>query len=127
MRALYRSEVVGDALEDIAREIEADATMPEEVRTYAVHLVSLVVAGRDEIDAAIRAALDRWDFSRLAVVERSVLRLGAAELLFEPLLPTRVILDECIEIAKRYGAAKSGIFVNGVLDGVAKNHRPGEQ
>ena len=54
-----------------------------------------------------------------------VLRMGTAEVLYEPEVPTRVILDEAIEIAKRFGSGESGRFVNGVLDRIARDHRPG--
>ncbi len=123
MRALYRVEVVGDALEVARRETAADESLPGEAREYGAHLVGLVETHGEEIDAAIRAALDRWDLGRLAVTDRCVLRMAAAELLFEFTVPKGVVLDEAIEIAKRYGTGESGRFVNGVLDRVAREHR----
>jgi len=126
LKALYRWEVVGDPLPEIAAEIEREDALPEEVRTYAVHLVTLVMTGVEEVDRLLRKALTRWSLERLAVVDRSILRLGASELLFEPGLATGIILDESIEIAKKFGSDRSGPFVNGVLDGVAKMSRSGE-
>ena len=63
---------------------------------------------------------------RLAATDRAVLRMGTAELLFNPHVPTPVVLDEAIEIAKKFGSPKSVSFVNGVLDRVAKNRPDGE-
>ena len=123
MRALYRAEVVGDAPAELARELASEETITGEIRDYAHRLISLVVEHAEEIDRILSEALVRWDLKRLAVTDRCVLRMGAAELLYEPELPTRIILDEAIEIAKRYGSGESGRFVNGVLDRVAREGR----
>ena len=123
LRALYRAEVVGESPEEVRAEVAADETLAAEVREYTVRLLGLVADHREEIDAILRAALTRWDLERVAVTDRCVLRLGAAELLYEPEVPARVVLDEAIEIAKRYGTGDSGRFVNGVLDRVAREHR----
>jgi N utilization substance protein B len=126
LRALYRAEVVGDAPAELAPESAANPPGDDEARSYAEHLLALVVTYRDEIDRILSGALEHWELKRLAVIDRSVLRIGAAELLFEPAVPTRVVLDEAIEIAKRYGSAESGRFVNGVLDRIAREHRSEE-
>jgi len=123
LRALYRWDVTGDPLEIITAEILADAKVRDDVRDFAGHLLSLVHTGLETIDQEITAALDRWTLERLAVTDRSVLRMATAELLFNPQVPTSVILNEAIEIAAKYGSPKSGSFVNGVLDKVASNVR----
>ncbi len=97
--------------------------MPEEARDYAGRLLWLVEERGEEIDAAISAALTRWDLKRLAVIDRAVLRMATAEVLFAPEVPVQVLLNEAIEIAKRFGSNESGRFVNGVLDRVAREHR----
>lgn len=125
MQALYRSEVVDNGLEEARREL-GEAAIPKEVRDYASRLLDLVSGNRDEIDRTLRQALTRWDLKRLAVIDRCVLRIGVAELLFEPDVPTRVALDEAIEMAKEFGSSESGRFVNGVLDRVARD-RCGEE
>jgi N utilization substance protein B len=127
LQAMYRAEVVGDSMESVAGELAANPKLPEEIRAYASRLFALVLSHLVEIDAALRAALQNWELKRLAVLDRSMLRIGAAELLYEPELPTEIILDEAIEIAKRFGSNESGRFVNGVLDRVARNHRPSEE
>jgi N utilization substance protein B len=121
---MYRAEVVGDSMESVAGELAANPKLPEEIRAYASKLFALVLSHLAEIDATLQAALDNWELKRLAVLDRSMLRIGAAELLYEPELPTEIILDEAIEIAKRFGSNESGRFVNGVLDRVARDHRP---
>jgi N utilization substance protein B len=126
MKVLYRVEVVGDELEHLASELAASDTIPEAAREYAVELLQQIAAHGLEIDRALDAALTRWDLKRLAVIDRCVLRIGAAELLYEAKVPTRVVLDEAIEIAKQFGSKESGRFVNGVLDQVARDSRKKE-
>jgi N utilization substance protein B len=126
LRSIYRGEVVGDPLDRIAAEVEADESVPPAVRGYAVHLISLVNAGAEEIDRLISGVLQKWSLDRLAVIDRSVLRIATAELLLCPDVPVAVVLDEAIEIARRFGSDESGGFVNGVLDKVAQNCRAEE-
>jgi N utilization substance protein B len=80
----------------------------------------------DEVDELIRSAAKNWELDRLAATDRSVLRIATAELIGRPGTPARVILDEAIEIARRFGSEESARFVNGVLDHVARLLRPGE-
>jgi transcription antitermination protein NusB len=79
-----------------------------------------------EVDELIRSAARNWELDRLAATDRSVLRIATAELIGRPGTPARVILDEAIEIARRFGSEESARFVNGVLDHVARHLRPGE-
>ena len=90
----------------------------QSARSYAEILVGGVVSHRDEIDALIRGQAVNWRLERMPVVDRTVLRIAVYELLREPDVPQVVIVDEAIELAKRYGSEQSGAFVNGVLDGL---------
>ncbi len=93
-------------------------TKDDEVYLFAIGLVNGCLAHRQRIDEAIRRAAENWDFERLAAVDRNILRLGVYELLFREDIPPQVTLNEAIELAKRFSTAKSGAFVNGVLDRV---------
>jgi len=83
---------------------------------FARQLYEGVVSRLADIDARLAEAATNWRLPRMAAVDRNVLRLGGYELLFTPETPPRVALDEAIELARRYGAADSPSFVNGVLD-----------
>jgi N utilization substance protein B len=72
-----------------------------------------------EIDARLAKVADNWSVERMAVVDRNVLRLGIFELYHGPSTPFKVVLDEAIELAKRYGTEESPSFVNGILDRIA--------
>ena len=78
-----------------------------------------MIAGWDEIDDQLAAFSDNWRLGRMAVVDRNILRLAMFELMHEPDTPAAVVIDEAIEIAKKFGAEESGRFVNGVLDRIA--------
>jgi N utilization substance protein B len=73
-----------------------------------------------EIDQRLSEVADNWSVERMAVVDRNVLRLGIFELYHGPELPFKIVLDEAIELAKRYGSEESPAFVNGILDKIAK-------
>jgi transcription antitermination protein NusB len=85
-----------------------------------------VVRHLGEIDAELRAGLEHWRLPRIAAVDRSVLRIALYEFLFEAETPRIVVIDEAIEVAKKFGGEESGLFVNGVLDGIRRRmERPG--
>jgi N utilization substance protein B len=79
---------------------------------------------RAEIDARLAAVAENWSVERMAAVDRNIMRLGAYELLFQSDTPLRVVIDEAIELAKRYGTAESPAFVNGILDRLAASREP---
>jgi N utilization substance protein B len=91
---------------------------PEEIeeRQFAEPLIRGVIEHRDEIDALIKKYLRNWDFNRLAVVDRNVMRLAVYEMLHREDIPPVVSINEAVDIAKKYSTADSGKFVNGVLD-----------
>lgn len=95
----------------------------EEVRQFTTELVEGVYRNRSEIDQLIEKHSLHWRLSRMAAVDRNILRLGAYELLYLHDIPTSVILNEAIEIGKKFGTEDSGAFINGILDHVAKEVR----
>jgi len=88
-------------------------------RDFADELVQAVIDATEGIDEAIRAASRHWRLERMARVDRNILRLGVYELQSAAEVPRAVIIDEAVELAKRYGAEGSSVFVNGVLDRIA--------
>jgi transcription antitermination protein NusB len=78
----------------------------------------------EDIDRRLSEAAENWRLSRMAAVDRNVLRLGGYELLYTPETPAGVALDEAIELARRYGSADSPAFVNGVLDKLRRSASP---
>jgi transcription antitermination protein NusB len=94
----------------------------EDAFQYAQALVRGTVGHRDEIDAMIRGQADNWRLERMPAVDRNILRLAIYEMLYERDTPKLVVVDEAIELAKKFGSEQSGRFVNGLLDGLLKQH-----
>ena len=94
----------------------------QEAFQYAQRLVTGAHENLAAIDELIRGQADHWRLERMPAVDRNILRLAIHELLSEPDVPKLVVVDEAIELAKKYGAEQSGRFVNGLLDGLIKSH-----
>ena len=108
-----------EAFDDVLRSF----SLPSRARARARDLVLGVSRNLVQIDAIIGQSSEHWKVSRLATVDRNILRIATYELLFEPVVPTEVILDEAIEIARRFAGETSRAFVNGVLDVIAREVR----
>jgi N utilization substance protein B len=121
LKILYAREVGGVAHEEtIARYFE-DFEPQAEGREFAETLVRGTVEHLSEIDAAIQEVSAHWRISRMAAVDRNILRMAAFELRFLKDAPKRVVLNEAIEIARHYGAEDSWAFINGILDKLAED------
>jgi len=91
-----------------------------ETRGFTEDLYRVATAKQTEIDALIEAHAQNWRLERMAVVDRNLLRAGVAELLGYPNTPAAIIINETLEIARRYAAPESVHFLNGVLDAIAR-------
>lgn len=89
-------------------------------RDYLQTLVATIDRNLPAIDAALELALTNWRLERLSVIDRSILRIGGAELLYLDEIPPRVSIQEAILLAEKYGTAESPRFVNGVLDALMR-------
>ena len=114
---LYEAELKGESPSTVL------AALPVAPDPYVTALVTAVADRREDIDALIGDAAIGWDLDRMAVVDRTVLRLATAELLGEDDVPTAVILNEAVELASAFSTDDSGRFVNGVLATVATTVR----
>lgn len=120
LQALYAWDVRGEeGLERVATRIWDDLHVSPEERRRAGRLVRVIAADGKEIDSELREVTTNWRLERLGAIERSVLRLGAAELLRLD-TPPRVVIQEGVRLAERFGSAQSARFVNGVLDALAR-------
>lgn len=121
LQALYQADLLGDACLDGIEATLRDDGHPPEVVDYAFDLARGVRMRLAEIDALLAAAAQHWSVSRMAVLDRNTLRIGIEELLHHPEVPPRVVINEAIEMAKRFSTSSSGAFVNGVLDRVRRD------
>jgi N utilization substance protein B len=93
----------------------------QELVEFAGSLVDGVRRNRGELDQLLTTTADNWALERMAATDRNVLRIGAFEILYTS-TPNRVAINEAVELAKRFGAAQSAQFVNGVLDRILAEH-----
>ncbi len=135
MQMLYQHELGGSPLPQIfaafdprgyaGAAAESGATDQAELAhraqkafAYARRLVEGTMGNRSEVDAVIRRHAENWRLERMPAIDRNILRLAVYEMLHETNVPKVVIVNEAIELAKKFGSEHSGRFVNGLLDGV---------
>ncbi len=118
-----RAPAEGPPTDEVFDRVADNFELPEGARAFAKELVFGTSARREELDELVSAHATNWRISRMSAVDRNILRLAAYELAHTE-TPTSVILDEAIELARRFGADPSPTFVNGVLDAVARTARP---
>lgn len=92
----------------------------EEALSFAKTLLNLADKHLEEADKTIKKVLENWEWDRLCAIDRAILGVAVLELLYLPEVPARVVINEAIEIAKEFSTEKSGIFVNGILDSIAR-------
>lgn len=120
LQALYAAEMRAPVpIRRVAGQVFDDLAVDPEERAVATRLVNTVAEHLADIDRALEDVTANWRLERLGVIERSVLRLGAAEL-HRGETPPRVVLQEAVRLAERYGTARGARFVNGVLDAYAR-------
>jgi N utilization substance protein B len=117
---LYAWDVRGQgSLDTLATRMWDDLNVPAEERLRAARIIRTVVEQHQAIDDLLRDVTTNWRLERVGAIERSVMRLAAAELLRDE-EPPRVVLQEAVILAERFGTAQSARFVNGVIDAVAR-------
>lgn len=116
---LYQWDVARAPLGDVMRSISELQAPGETALRFAGELVGSTVERIDEIDALIVGASERWRLERMSTVDRNILRLAVCELL-DQTTPRSVVINEALEVAKRYSTPDATAFVNGVLDAVGR-------
>lgn len=125
MQALYRWQMNSAPWQDLVLEFSTEEDMHKADREYFNQLVTDICGGSEALDTALAGFMDRKP-TDLDPVERAVLWVGAHELRSAPEVPYRVVINEAVGLAKRFGATDSHKFVNAVLDAAAKELRPNE-
>lgn len=120
LHLLYQMEVRSETLDQILPEAIEFFTPSPDDRAFAVRLVEYALEGKDATDDLLKQNATNWDPTRFAVIDFCILRLAVAELTRVPETPTTKVLNEAIELAKSYSTPKSGGFVNGLLDPIAR-------
>jgi N utilization substance protein B len=121
LQILYAWEVRDreGSLDDLAQEFFERRRIASPTREYAETLIGSLSQNLAEIDAALEGSAQNWDPERMSIIDRNILRIAIAELLYVSEVPWKVTIDEAVTLASRYGGADSPRFVNGVLDALA--------
>jgi len=128
LQVLYQLEFDENPVEDALAQCWQGREASPETKEYGSWLVRGIIARREEIDTAIQSTAEHWRISRMGLVDRNILRLAVFELLYEKSLAPAIVINEAIEIAKKFSGQESSNFINGILDAVRKKHVtvPGE-
>ncbi len=127
LKALYAYDISGTDPTQISEEIISPSLIKPEAKKFSQSLFFKVIQNIKEADRLIKGHVKSWDFSRIATVEKNILRMGICEFLFFDDIPPTISIDESIELAKKYGDKDSKSFVNAVLDSILKGLKPKER
>lgn len=124
LQMLYQFEFSGVSLPGVQQHFWSEKDSDAETKAFADFLAEGVVKEKEAIDLMIVKHSAHWRLSRMAAVDKNLLRLAVFELKNCESVPVKVTLNEAIEIAKKFGSEESSAFINGILDKIAKELRP---
>jgi N utilization substance protein B len=118
LKAIYALQLGKDSTQHVTDTIikKADFAKEKDLRRFAEKLFFQTIEHKEELDEVIVDHIKNWDINRLALIDRLILKMAICELIYFEEIPTKVSINEAIELAKRYSTAKSGRFINGILD-----------
>ncbi len=120
LRFLFMFDIRGEDARGELTDFLAESDGPNEARQFAKVLVEGYLLRPEALDKIIDEAAENWDLKRMATVDRNILRIAAFELVHGGDTPARVVINEAIEIGKKYGSSKTASFVNGILDRIRR-------
>ncbi len=123
LQSLYLSDTTKLDTADILAIFQMqEFALEEKVFDFYKTLFTATISDREKIDGILTATSRNWGLERMSAIDRCILRMAVCEMMFLEDAPIPVIIDEAIELAKKYSTENSGKFVNGVLDSIAKQH-----
>ncbi|MBA3035559.1 MAG: transcription antitermination factor NusB [Desulfobacterium sp.] len=118
MQALFYMDKCHDNSEEIMESFRDNFNPPEDILPFFYRLIRGVVSSEPEIDGILERFSSNWKISRMSCVDRNILRIAVYELLWCNDIPSKVSINEAIDIGKKYGTDESGPFINGILDSI---------
>ena len=118
LQAMYASELSGDPIQHVAASVIDTSEISPELKDFARKLFQTSSLHKSELDEYIKKKSENWDFERIAVLDRLIIRMAICEFLHFEDIPPKVSISEAIEIAKKFSTSDSSAFVNGILDAV---------
>ena len=123
LQVLYQIDITSDEPDVSLKGYWQDNRESEDIMEFTAKLVQGACQKKCEIDRLIAMYAENWTIARMAVVDRNILRMAAYELLYCPDVPAKVCINEAIDLAKKFGDAESGKFVNGIIDRIHKENK----
>jgi len=121
LRILFRLEFENKQIEKTLNQYWESKKTSEEIKEYSTWLVNGIISDQAKIDNIIQQVSEHWRISRMALVDRNILRMAVFELLYEENIAPAIVINEAIEIAKKYSGDEAATFVNGILDAIRKD------
>ncbi len=121
LKGLYAEEIGSLSSDEVLRTVVLDGNLSQAGSDFARQLFEQVHQSREWTDAAISRLATNWDIERIAVIDRIILRMAMTEIKVMVDIPMKVVLNEAIELAKRYSTSESSAFINGILDTFVKD------
>ena len=123
LKFLYQAEFNSNSPDSELNSFCDRANVSEEVQNFTQALIKNILFHKKEVDELLEKISANWAPDRMAVIDKNILRLGICELLFDPTTPPKVVINEAVEIAKKFGTEESPDFINGILDKVFKDSK----
>ena len=120
LQMLFQWDITHDTIEQIKATFWDGQDEPEETRMFAETLASRSIENVEKIDRLLERHAENWRLDRMAVVDRNILRLATCEFLYDAETPKTIVINEAIEIARRFSSQESPQFINGILDSIRK-------
>jgi N utilization substance protein B len=125
LQALYESEFSEQSWDEILdNQIDRRGSTGDTIE-HARRLFSTTMEHLSDLDSRIESSLENWDLDRVSLIDKNILRFALAEILYFEEVPSKVIINEAIEIAHRYSSLDAGRFINGLLDRFVREYRKG--
>ena len=123
VKFLYQTEFNSNSPDSELNSFCDRANVSEEIQNFTQALIKNIFFHKKEVDELLEKISANWATDRMAVIDKNILRLGICELLFDPTTPPKVVINEAVEIAKKFGTEESPDFINGILDKVFKDSK----
>lgn len=118
LQALYAYEMAGNSVDDVVRDLIEKTRDESRIKKFAIELFRACTGNRKDIEKYIMQQAHNWDFDRIAILDKLIMRMAITEFLYFSDIPPKVSIDEAIEVSKTFSTERSGHFINGILDGV---------
>lgn len=118
MQALFYMDINNNSSQEMIERFCENFSPPPKTRSFLLKLVKGVIAAKPEIDSLIERFSKNWQISRMSFVDRNVLRIAVYEMLFCPDIPSKVTINEAVDVGKKFGSEESGAFINGIIDSI---------